>query len=77
MTLALFFKQQVSTADQRSSQHLRQALLGNDLQVAPKPGIWACAKLAHKASDQVSLVSATGDMSQCSLESAKLRPCFT
>lgn len=64
ITLALFFKQQVNTADQRSSQHLRQALLDNDLRVAPKTEIWVCARLAHKASDQVSRVSADRGHSQ-------------
>lgn len=75
--LAVFFKQQVNTADQRSSQHLRQALLDNDLPLALNPEIWACAKLAHKASDQVSQESAGRGHATVQLGVSKFRPCFT
>lgn len=46
IALALFFKNWANADDRRSSQHLRQALLDNDLQVAPERENLAHRKLA-------------------------------
>lgn len=57
-----------------------QALLVNDLQVAPATEIWARVKLAkykaHKAREQVSLVSANSRHATVQPAVSKLRPCF-
>lgn len=63
LPLAVFFKQEVNTADQRSSQHPRQELIDDDdLQVALKPEIWACAKLATKPQTRCLWCQLRGDM---------------
>lgn len=76
IALALFFKNQANTDDdRRSSKHLRQAL-----QAVPETEVWASVKQAkcnvHMATAQESLASASSGHATVQPGVNKLKLCF-